>query len=344
MSLTLAELAEKIGAKLQPPSTGGRTVTACATLADATDQHVSFLTNPRYAAQLDATRAAAVIVGPKTAPIENHTLLIADDPYYAFGLALNLLHGHRDHPRPIEGDISPQAVIHPTAQLGKNAIVHPFVVIGEHAVIGDNSVLYPHVSIGPHTRIGDEALLYPSVAVYDHCVLGRRVTLHAGCVIGHDGFGYTTHGGRHHKLPGAGNVIIGDDVEMGAGCYVDRATLGSTVIGEGTKFSNAVVIGHGCRIGRFNLFVAQVGLAGSVTTGDYVVLGGQVGIAGHLHIGDRAQVAAQSGVMTDIPADQQWGGQPAQPLADAKRTILSAQRLPALLARIKRLERKLDQS
>ncbi|MHB1157489.1 MAG: UDP-3-O-(3-hydroxymyristoyl)glucosamine N-acyltransferase [Phycisphaerales bacterium] len=342
MSLTLAELAEKIGAKLQPASVGSHRVSACATLADAADDQISFLVNPRYASQLTATRAAAVIVSPRAAAIDDRTLLIADDPYFAFQQALMLLHGSRIHPHPLPSDISPLASIHPSARIGQNVVIHPFVVVCEQAVIGDRCILYPHVFLGPHARIGEDGQLFPSVTLYDHCSLGRRATLHAGCSIGHDGFGYATHAGIHHKLPAVGNVVIGDDVEMGANCQVDRATIGSTTIGSGTKFSNNVTIGHGCKIGRHNLFVAQVGLAGSVTTGDYVVLGGQVGVAGHITIGDRAQIAAKSGIMTDIPPDSQWGGQPAQPLADAKRTILAAQRVPNLLARIKKLERKLQ--
>jgi len=344
MSLTLAELAEKIGAKLQPASAASRVVTACATLADAGDDQISFLVNPRYASQLTATHAAAVIVGPRAAAIDDRTLLIADDPYFAFQQALAWLHGFRTHPSalPVPSETSGGASIHPSAKLGQNVVIHPFAVVCEQAVIGDRCILYPHVFLGPHARLGDDVQLFPSVTIYDHCTLGHRVTLHAGCSIGHDGFGYATHNGTHHKLPGTGNVVIGDDVEMGANCQVDRATLGSTTIGAGSKFSNNVTIGHGCKIGRHNLFVAQVGLAGSVTTGDYVVLGGQVGVAGHLVIGDRAQIAAKSGIMTDIPPDSQWGGQPAQPLADAKRTILAAQRVPNLLARIKKLERKLE--
>ena len=190
-------------------------------------------------------------------------------------------------------------------------------------------------------------MLYPHVTVYDDCIIANRVTLHAGCSIGQDGFGYSTHAvpGQepvHHKIPQAGNVVIEDDVEMGANCSVDRATLGSTVIGAGTKFSNGVTIGHGCHVGPHNLFVAQVGLAGSVETGKHVVLGGQVGIAGHLKVGDRAQVAATSGVMKDVPPDSVYGGTPAIPLRETKRVVLYAQRLPDLAARIKTLEREIE--
>jgi UDP-3-O-[3-hydroxymyristoyl] glucosamine N-acyltransferase len=318
--MKLAELAQKIGAelKLAAGEDTGREVRGCAALDDAGPHDVSFLANPRYAAKIATTQAAAVIVGTGV-ECEGRTLL-----------------------RTAGGPISPLAVIDPAAHVGEGCIVHPFAVICAGARIGRNCVLYPHTFIGPQASIGDDCQLFPGATVYDRCVLGDRVTLHAGTVIGQDGFGYATHQGAHHKIPQVGNVIVEDDVEMGANCSVDRATIGSTVIGQGTKFSDGVVIGHGCKIGRHNLYVALVGLAGSVETGDYVAMGGQVGVAGHLKIGRQVQIAATSGVMTDIPDKAQYGGTPAVPLNDAKRIHLSAQRLPDLLGRIKQLEREVE--
>lgn len=341
--MKLRELAEKIGADLHPahPEDGERVVTGCGRLEDAKLTEVTFLTNQKYAPQLEATRAAAVIVGAKV-ECDGKTLLRAADPYFAFRNAVVTLYGFREHPVPADGPVSRLAVIDPSATIGAGTVVHPFAVIAAGVRVGRNCVIYPHAFIGPDAVIGDDCLLYPGVTIYDRCVLGNRVTLHAGTVIGQDGFGYATHKGEHHKIPQVGNAVVEDDVEMGANCSVDRATIGSTVIGKGTKFSNSVVIGHGSKVGRHNLYVGHVGLAGSVETGDYVVMGGRVGIAGHLKIGHQVQIAATSGVMSDIPDKGTWGGTPAMPLNEAKRIHLSTTRLPDLIARVKHLEREVE--
>lgn len=350
MSMTLGELAERIGAEVR--GEGGRAVSACAALDDATAEQVSFLANAKYADRLATTQAGAVILSPAdsvNAP-SHLALLVADDAYFAFRQAMVALHGFREHPQP---GVSELACVDPSATLGQDVVIQPFVHVAAGAVVGDRTVIYPHCSIGPDARVGADCQLYPNVTVYDRCVLGDRVTLHAGCVIGQDGFGYATHqregeGVRHHKIPQVGNAVIEDDVEMGAGCAVDRATVGSTVIGTGTKFSDLIAIGHGAKVGRHNLFVAQAGIAGSTDTGAYVVLGGQVGVAGHLKIGDGVQLAAKSGVMDDIPAGEKWGGQPAMPLQFAKRNYLTMLRMAdmpkkfkELLSRVEQLEKKL---
>lgn len=339
MAMTLAELAHRIGARIvaDDPRAGDRPIERCAKLEDAGPADVAFLANPRYLPRARHTRAAALIAAPGVT-LDGPALLVADDPYIAFRDAAVALHGWRHHPRP---GISDHAWIDPSALLGELCTVRPFAYIAPHAVVGKRCILYPGVYVGKHARIGDDCVLYPNVAIYDHCTLGHRVVLHAGCVIGNDGFGYATHRGEHHKIPAAGIAAVHDDVEMGAACVIDRATLGATTIGQGTRFSNAVTIGHGCSVGPHNLYVAQVGLAGSVTTGSHVVMGGQVGVAGHLHIGDRARIAAKSGVMHDVPPDAQVGGTPARPLTHAKRALLAAERLPELLRRVQHLEKQL---
>lgn len=339
--MKISELAERIGAEVRGDG-ADCDVVGCARLDQAGPREIAFLANPKYARQLESTDAAAVIVGPSVED-NGRTLLVAEDPYYAFRNAAVALHGFRRHPRPAGGGISEQASVDPSARIGEGTVVHPFAVVAADAEIGRDCVLYPHTYVGPGTRIGDECTLYPGVAIYEHCRLGDRVTLHANCVIGQDGFGYATHQGRHHKIPQMGNVVIEDDVEMGAGCAVDRATLGATVVGTGTKCSDLVAIGHGTKVGRHNLLVAQVGIAGSAETGDHVALGGQVGVAGHLRIGDRSRVAATSGVMDDVPDDSLVGGIPAVPLTEAKRLHLYSRRLPELTDRIKKLERQLAQ-
>src|SRR4051812_28487689 len=235
--MTLGELAKRIGAEV-----GGDAslrVESCATLEDAVAGQVSFLSNPKYAGLIETTKASAVIVGPHVK--SGHVALLkAKDPYYAFAQAVVTLHGHRVHPH---SGIHPKAHVDPTA------------------TVGEGTVIYPGCFVGPRAKVGRDCILYPNAVVYDDCVLGDRVTLHAGCVIGVDGFGYATHRGEHHKIPQTGIVVLEDDVELGANCTIQRATLGSTVIGKGSKFGDLVDIGHGTKIGAHALFVGLVGIA-----------------------------------------------------------------------------------
>ena len=337
MGMTLEQLAAATGAQVR--GDGGKTISGTGGLEDAGPEQLSFLANRRYARLLATTRAAAVVVRP--ADVEQApaglALLIADDPYFAFREAVVALHGFRPHPPPGR---SADARIDPSATLGDDCVIQPYVVIERGARIGNRCVIYPHCYVGPNVTLGDDCILYPSVTVYDGCVLGDRVTLHAGCVVGQDGFGYATHGGAHHKIPQVGNVIIEDDVEMGANCAIDRATVGSTVISKGTKFSDLVAIGHGAKVGPHNLFVAQVGVAGSSETGRYVVLGGQVGVAGHLTIGDMVRIAAKSGVTGDLAGGDEYGGIPARPFSKTKRQWTAQAKLPELLHEVRALRKR----
>ena len=336
MGMTVEELAECIGASRR--GDGTHRITGCAGLAEADSEHVSFVANRKYLKQLGASQAGAVIVSASDAcQITDRTLLIAEDPYFAFRQAVIALHGFRQHPSP---GISDLAQINAAATVGSDCVIEPFVFISAGARIGNRCVLYPHCYIGPDVTIGDDCVLYPNVTIDDRCVLGNRVILHAGCIVGQDGFGYATHDGAHHKIPQIGNVVIEDDVELGANCAVDRATVGSTIICQGTKFSDLIVIGHGSHIGRHNLLVAQVGVAGSVTTGDYVVMGGQVGVAGHLRIGDGVQLAGRAGVTGDLDGGGQYGGMPAVPWSQARRNMIAGTKLHELAQHFKLLQKR----
>ncbi len=317
--MTLDELSRKIGAELVgDPSLE---ITSANTLDEASAGQVSFLSNPKYLRQLETTKASAVVVSPRTTN-GRVALLKAKDPYYAFTQAMILLHGHRKHPH--QG-------------------VHPLAHVDPTARVGASSVLYPGVYVGPRARVGEGCILYPNAVVYDNCVLGNRVTIHAGSVVGVDGFGYATHGGVHHKIPQAGNVIIEDDVEIGANVAIERATLGSTIIGKGTKFADLIGIGHGTKIGAHGLLVSQVGIAGSVHVGDHVTMGGQVGVAGHLRIGDHVTIAAQSGIVNNVEDDSILMGAPAMPAHHARRVYTVFTKLPDLLDRIKELEQRVKE-
>ena len=323
--MTLKELAAAIGAELSggDPAT---IVTAVHTLEDAVSGQVSFLSNAKYAPLLEATRASAVIAG-RGVRSERVPLLKTGDPYFAFREAVVKLHGFRRHPHP---GIHPAAHVDPTAS------------------VGEGTVLYPGVYVGPRTRIGSDCILYPNVVVYDDCVIGDRVILHAGTSVGHDGFGHATHKGpagvvAHHKIPHAGNVVIEDDVEMGANCAIDRATLGSTLIGRGTKMGNLISIGHGAKIGPHGLMVGLLGIAGSTKLGHHVTLAGQVGIAGHLELGDGVVVGAQSGIMNDVPSGTTVVGSPALPASKARRVFAVYGQLPELLDRVRKLEQQVQE-
>ncbi len=343
MTLTLSELAGRINATLI--GDGATTVSGCASIETAGPEEVAFVANAKYGRHLASTAAAAVIVGPSVPCPDHVSRLVSDDPYYAFRNAMVALHGYRQHPEPMDdrGDgISPGACVHPEAALGKGVRLHPNAVVERGASVGDQTVLYPGAYVGPDARVGNECILHPSAVVYDRCVLGDRVILHANTVVGHDGFGFATHQGRHHKIPQAGIVVVGDDVEIGAGCAIERAAMGETRIGSGTKLADLISIGHGTHIGEHCLFVSLVGVSGSVEVGNYVVLGGQVGVTGHLSIGDGVQAAGKSAIAHDIPPGQKVGGVPAVDIDQAKRNALAGRDLYGLAKRVRQLERELE--
>jgi UDP-3-O-[3-hydroxymyristoyl] glucosamine N-acyltransferase len=340
---TLAALARAVGGRLE--GDGARPVRGVAPIERAGPEEVTFVANPRYEKHLANTRAAAVIVAEDYAGSgpEGVGLIRCKDPYFAFREAMVAFYGFRE---PQFEGVDERADIHPTAAVAEGARIAPFVTVSAEAAIGSGSVLYPGVYVGPRSRIGRDCTVHPNVTLYDGTVLGDRVTIHAGSSIGQDGFGYATHAGAdgvtvHAKIPQAGWVELEDDVEIGACCAIDRATMGPTVVGAGSKFSNLIAIGHGTRLGRHCLVVAQAGLAGSVTAGDYCVFAGQCGCAGHIRIGEGAKVAGQSGVTNDVAAGEEVFGTPAIPIADARRAMISFSRLPQLRSAVRTLTRQL---
>lgn len=342
MSISLAELATRIGAVLH--GDGSRAVDGVAPIDRAEPHHVAFVANTRYLQFLGTTRAAAVIVGTDVETPAGLSRLEAADPYFAFREAVVALHGYRVHPEPMGADprgISPDARLHPDSVVGPGCRIHPYAVVERGAVLGPGCILYPGAYVGPEAVLGEGCVLFPGAVVYDRCHLGDRVILHASAVIGSDGFGYATHKGRHEKIPQAGIVVIEDDVEIGSGCVVERAAMGETRIGAGTKFADLISIGHGTRIGRGCLLVSLVGISGSVEVGDYVAFGGQAGVVGHVRIGRAAQVAAKAAVVGDIEDGAKVAGMPAIDLDAAKRNALAGRDLYGLARKVKELEREL---
>lgn len=314
MTITVSELAEKIGAIVV--GDGGVKISSIASLEEAGPGQVSFLSNSKYEKLLSTTRASAVIAS-KTTRSNRLTILRCDDPYYAFMQAMVLLHGHRKHPH---SGVHPNANVDSTAKLGRDCVI------------------YPGAYIGPRAALGNNCILYPNAVVYDDCILHDNVILHAGAVIGQDGFGYATHGGIHHKIPQVGIVELHDNVEIGANVTIQRATLGKTVIGAGTKISDLVAIGHGATIGEHALLVSLVGIAGSTKIGHHAIIGGQAGVAGHLVLGDRVTIAARGGVMTDVPDGTVLYGAPATPAPHGKKGLMLLAQLPEIVERIRKLE------
>jgi UDP-3-O-[3-hydroxymyristoyl] glucosamine N-acyltransferase len=320
MPPTLGEIVDFLGATWS----GAREtrIAGVAPLADATPEHLGFLSNPKYAAQLETTRAAAVLVSTDLQGDDQRWIRVPN-PYLAMALVLRRFFAAT--PRP--SGVSPLASIAPSARIGRNAAIGPFVTIAGDVTIGDDVTIYQGTSIEAGSAIGDGTTIHANVSIYHGSIIGRRCVLHSGVVVGADGYGFAFHEGRHEKIPQVGIVRIEDDVEIGAGSTIDRAALGETVIGEGTKIDNLVQVGHNVKIGKHCLLVAQVGIAGSTELGDHVAVAGQSGFAGHLRIGSRVQVAAKSAVLDDVPEGTKVMGSPAVPFREFARRELALKRL-----------------
>jgi UDP-3-O-[3-hydroxymyristoyl] glucosamine N-acyltransferase len=334
---TLGELAEYVGGRVcGDPKV---IIKSASTLGRADEGDISFLTNRKYEKQLRATKASAVIVGKET-PAASVPLLIADDPYYAFMQIMVLLHGHRKHKKT---GVSSKASISDSAKIGMDCHIHDFVTIAEDARIKDGCIIYPGAYIGQGVQIGNDSIIYPNVTIYDGCKISNRVIINANTTVGEDGFSYATYKGIHHKIPQTGIVIIEDDVEIGAGCGIERGTLNDTVIGQGSKLGDMVTVGHGTRIGSHCLLVAQVGIAGSTNIGHHCTIGGQVGIVGHINIGNNVTIAAQAGVINNIPDNKVVLGAPAIDANMGRRAYSMIQYLPDMRQNIRELQSQIKQ-
>ena len=307
-SVSLGEIVDYVGARFDGPR--AQSVIGIAPLVEATSEELSFLANPKYRAQLEVTAAGAILVPANLEGADSRWIRV-ENPYFAMARIATRWFTRRSMPQ----GISPKAVIAPDAKLGANV------------AIGDDVVIFQNVSIEAGSTIGDKTIIYPNVVIYDGTRVGNRCIIHAGVVIGSDGYGFTMHEGKHHKIPQTGIVRVEDDVEIGAGTTIDRATFGETVIGEGTKIDNLVQIGHNVRIGKHCLLVSQVGIAGSAELGDYVFVAGQAGIGGHLKIGNRVQVGGGSKVFADVTDGMKVMGSPAIPFRDFARRQAALKRL-----------------
>lgn len=333
MPVTLGEIADFVGGTFSGPR--DTRVSGVAPLTEATAEQIAFLANRKYASQLDATRAAAILVSSdfeKTSP----RYIRVKNPYFAMAIVVKKWFEHR----PVPKGISPLASVAASARIGAGVAIGPFTTIGENVSLGDGVIVFQNVSIEAGSSIGEETIIYPLVSIYERTAIGKRCIIHSGAVLGSDGYGFVTEGGRHQKIPQIGIVRIGDDVEIGAGSCIDRAALGETVVGDGTKIDNLVQVGHNVKVGRHCLLVAQVGIAGSTELGDYVVIAGQSGTSGHLKVGEGAQIAARSAALSDVAARAKMMGMPAIPFREFVRREVLLKRLPDLFGRVENLEKR----
>jgi UDP-3-O-[3-hydroxymyristoyl] glucosamine N-acyltransferase len=333
--MTLAEIARKVGGRLVGPD---RRVRAVRPLESAGPEDLSFLANPRYRSQLRDCRAAGVLVEPGV-EAEHLSLVVVDRPYVALAKVLSMFDAR---PRPAAG-VDPRASLPPDCALGKDVSIAAFVSAGAGCRIGDRAVLMAGVSLGAGVNLGEEVVIHSSVTIYDGTAIGARSIVHAGSVIGSDGFGYAEDRGTHVKIPQLGNVVIEEDVEIGANVTIDRATFGSTRIRKGTKIDNLVQVGHNCDVGENTVLVAQVGLSGSVRVGRGVVFAGQSGSVGHVTIGEGSRIGAKSAVTGDLAPGSFVVGYPARDHAEWKRIQATLGRLPEMRRRLARIERLLEE-
>lgn len=302
---------------------------------------LTFLANPVYEKYIYSTQASVVVVGrnfvPET-PI-SATIIRVDDPYGAFAQVLELYQNAKGRKTGIDS----MAFISPSAEIGEDVYIGPFVFIGENARVGNNVQIHPHVHIGDGSRIGDNSLIYSGVKIYHDCSVGNSCVIHSGVIIGSDGFGFAPKSDNNYrKIPQLGNVIIEDEVEIGANTTIDRATLGSTVIHRGVKLDNLIQIAHNVEVGENTVMASQSGIAGSTKVGKNCMIGGQVGIIGHLEIADNVKIAAQSGIANSILQEGQVvQGSPGFKVSDYQKSFVVFKRLPELLRKIEDMEKEL---
>ena len=338
MQTTVRQMAEWVSGELV--GDGDVAINAARPLSEAGPGDITFVEGEKNLAAWHACRASAAVV-PSAVPLNGRPLIRVADPLTAFATIVLQLRGLRTSDP--AGRIDPTAHVHPTARVGPGCSVGPFAVVGERTVLGARCRIHAGAVVGRDCQLGDDVVLYPHAVVYDDCTLGHRVVVHANAVIGADGFGFRTQNGRHVKVPQLGRVELGDDVEVGACTTIDRATLGETVIGRGTKIDNLVQVAHNVKVGPLSLLVAQCGISGSTELGQGVILAGQVGIVGHLKLGDGARVGAQSGVSRDLAEGETVSGSPAIDHREWLRMSATLPKVADLIRQVRKLEKRVEE-
>ncbi len=333
--MKLGELATRLGAELRGDAE--LEISGVKGIEEAGPTEITFVANPRYAGLARTTHAAAVLVEPEFPEIRTATIRLKN-PYHAFSRALGMFY----QPPVYLAGIHSTAVIDPTAVMGEGAHVWAYVVVGPGVKLGPHATLLPHVVLYPGVVAGSHLFAHAHAVVREGCILGDHVTLENGAIVGADGFGFSKNeSGEWEKIPQSGPVRLGNRVDVQANACIDRATVGATEIGDGTKVDNLVQVGHGSRVGQNTLVCAQVGLAGSSVVGSNAILAGQAGVAGHCSLGDGVILTAQSGVSHDVPAGKMISGSPGFDNRVWLRAVAIFQRLPEVLKRLDRVEKKL---
>jgi UDP-3-O-[3-hydroxymyristoyl] glucosamine N-acyltransferase len=336
MQFSAIQIATMIGGKVE--GNPDVTVASFGKIEEAEAGQLAFLANPKYEEYLYRTHASIVIVNdtlelkqPVTA-----TLIKVTDAYTSFAV---LLDKYQQIQRQQLSGIQQPAYIDATAKIGDNVFIGAFAYLGESVIVADGAKIYPNVYLGNNVSIGENAVIHPGVKIYHDCVIGKNVVIHAGTIIGSDGFGFAPQAdGSFKKIPQIGNVIIEDNVEIGANATIDRATMGSTLIKSGAKLDNLLQIGHNAEVGNNTIIAAQSGISGSTKVGNNVMIGGQAGVVGHITIGDGAKINAQSGVSKSLEPGKTVTGSPAYEFTAALRSQATSRKLPDLEKRIKQLE------
>jgi UDP-3-O-[3-hydroxymyristoyl] glucosamine N-acyltransferase len=336
MRKKLRELAEWVGGTVI--GDGEIEITGVSSIEEARAGEITFVASPKYLPKLGETKASAIIVSPEVTRADK-SLLCVTNPHLAFAKIVGLFFYKPYQPKGIDA----KAWVSPTAQLGKDVTVYPFVYLGDRCRIGDRVTLHPGVFIGEDSSIGEESVIHANVSLYSGTVIGKRVILHSGVAVGSDGFGYVKDGKKNVKIPQVGSVEIEDDVEIGANTTIDRAALGKTIIRRGAKIDNLVQVAHNVVIGEDSIIVAQVGISGSTKIGSNVILAGQVGVVDHVEIGDNVMVGAQSGVSHDLAPNQGYTGSPALPHREFLRTITVLPKLPEMRKTLLDIEKRLKE-
>lgn len=335
--MKLGEIARELDCELRGPV--DLEIRGISGIEEASKDELTFVANPKYLSKIKHTRAGAIILA-SDAPSTSIPTLVSDNPYLSFARAIELFYST---PEPIPG-IHPTATISESVALGENYSIGANVVIGEGVRLGDQATLYPNVTLYPHAEIGDNFIAHAGSVVREYCRIGSRVVLQNGAVVGADGFGFAPQDdGSYYKIQQAGTVILEDDVEIGANACVDRAAIGETRVGQGTKIDNLVQIGHGCRVGKHTVLAAQAGLAGTTRLGDHVRLGGQVGVAGHLTIGDRVVAIPQTGIARSVESGKVVSGSPEMDFSLWKRNYLLMLNFPNWVRRLRQMEKEIEE-